>query len=69
MPAKELRKVLATGASVAISIPKPYADYHELKPGRRVVIFYDGLMLVVPQAAEQKLKKCMPLVDELLRKV
>ena len=69
MPAKEERRVLATGDSVAISIPKPYADYHGLKPGKRVLIFYDGLMLVVPSAAAQKLRKCMPLVDELLRKL
>ena len=69
MPAKEERKGLATGGSVAISIPKPYADYHSLKPGKRVLIFYDGLMLVVPSDAARGLRKCMPLIDELLRKV
>jgi antitoxin component of MazEF toxin-antitoxin module len=67
MPAKEIRKIQATGDSVAVTIPKPYADYHDLKPGKPVALFYDDLMVVVPPGSERKLKDRRKLLDKLLR--
>jgi antitoxin component of MazEF toxin-antitoxin module len=67
MPAREKRKVLAAGDSVAITIPKPYADYHELRPGKTITLFYDDLLVAVPEGSESKLREKRRLLHELLR--
>ena len=67
MPSKEKRKVLSVGDSIAVTLPKPFADYHSLKSGDSVQVIYDGLYLVFPPGSENKLKERRKLIDELLR--
>ena len=67
MPAKEVRKIIPTGNSVAVTIPKAYARYHDLKPGESVEIFYDDLLLVIPASSVEKFKERWEIIDRLLR--
>jgi phosphate uptake regulator len=67
MPAKETRKLNKMGpSSVGITLPKPYLDYHKLKPADLVQVIYDGLILIVPLGAEKKVREREELVRRLL---
>ena len=65
MPAKEKRKVLPIGDSLAVTLPKPYRDYYNIEPGDEVEVLYDSLMLILPRNAKISEKK-RQLLEELL---
>ena len=66
MPAKENRKIMKHGTSGVITIPKPYRDYHNLKPGNTVTVLYDSLLLIIPKSLEKLLHEKAALIDALL---
>jgi len=66
MPAKSEHKVMKHGTSGVVVIPKPYRDYHDLKPGSTVTVLYDSLLLIVPKGRENLLKEKAELIDQLL---
>jgi bifunctional DNA-binding transcriptional regulator/antitoxin component of YhaV-PrlF toxin-antitoxin module len=66
MPAKSEHKIMKHGTSGVVVIPKPYRDYHGLKPGSSVTILYDSLLLVVPKGLENLLTEKANLIDQLL---
>jgi antitoxin component of MazEF toxin-antitoxin module len=38
MPSQEERRVFQLGGSLAVTLPKPWADYHRLQAGDRVIV-------------------------------
>jgi antitoxin component of MazEF toxin-antitoxin module len=66
MPAKSEHKIMKHGTSGVVVIPKPYRDYHCLKPGSTVTVLYDSLLLIVPKSLEYLLKEKATLIDQLL---
>jgi len=66
MPAKSTHKVMKHGTSGVVVIPKPYRDYHDLKPGSTVTILYDSLLLIVPKGRENLIQEKSELIDQLL---
>jgi antitoxin component of MazEF toxin-antitoxin module len=66
MPAKTTHKIMKHGTSGVVVIPKPYRDYHNLKPGATVTILYDSLLLIVPKNRENILQEKAELIDQLL---
>jgi len=66
MPAKSEHKIMKHGTSSVVVIPKPYRDYHGLKPGTPVMVLYDSLLLIVPKNLEPVLKEKQHLIDQLL---
>jgi len=67
MPAKEKRKIIAFGdGGRVISIPKPFVDYHNLKPKDEVEILYDSILIIIPKGAklsEEKEKLLKQLLE------
>jgi hypothetical protein len=67
MPAKEKRKIIPIGeGGRAITLPKPFVDYHELKPKDEVQILYDNILVVKPegvQLSEEKEKLLRQLLE------
>jgi len=66
MPAKSEHKIMKHGTSGVVVIPKPYRDYHNLKPGSKVTVLYDSLLLIVPKGREDLLQEKAELIDQLL---
>jgi len=66
MPAKSEHKIMKHGTSSVVVIPKPYRDYHGLKPGTPVTVLYDTLLLIVPKNLEPLLREKQHLIDMLL---
>lgn len=66
MPAKSEHRIMKHGTSGVVVIPKPYRDYHQLKPGTPVIVLYDTLLLIAPKNMEHILKEKKPLIDQLL---
>jgi bifunctional DNA-binding transcriptional regulator/antitoxin component of YhaV-PrlF toxin-antitoxin module len=53
MPALEKRKVLPIGeGGRAITLPKPFVDYHKIKPKDEVQILYDTILIVRPEGVK-----------------
>jgi bifunctional DNA-binding transcriptional regulator/antitoxin component of YhaV-PrlF toxin-antitoxin module len=66
MPARSEHKIMKHGTSGVVVIPKPYRDYHHLKPGSNVTILYDSLLLIVPEGLSGLLTQKAELIDRLL---
>ena len=66
MPAKSEHKIMKHGTSGVVVIPKPYREYHNLKPGDEVSVLYDSLLLIIPKKMEQILKEKQTLINQLL---
>jgi len=61
-----IRKIATIGKSKAVVIPKPFADYHELKPGEKITVVYGNVLLIIPEHVRNILKTRMHLIDELM---
>ena len=68
MPGKTKRRVLKQGCSAVISIPADYRRYHNLDPGKEVVVLYDSLLLIIPEDRKDILDdpEKKKLIDRLL---
>ena len=67
MPSRENRKVIKLGGSKAISLPKPFLDYNEIKQGDEVLLIYDSIILIFPKGFDkEKLEKKADLLKMLL---
>jgi len=68
MPGKTKRKVLKQGSSAVVSIPADYRRYHNLEPGKEVVVLYDSLLLIIPEDKKHILENSekKKLIDKLL---
>ena len=67
MPCKEERKITSTGNVGAVVIPKPMRDYFELKPGDKITILYDSLLVAIPEKVKDIIVEKKELIDKLLR--
>jgi len=67
MPALEKRKIISIGeGGHAITLPKPFVDYHKLKAKDSVQILYDNILVVKPeglQLSEEKEKLLRMLLE------
>ena len=57
------------GTSGVVAIPPDYRRYHGLTHGKKVKIFYDSLLLIVPEELAKKLQadpEKRALIDRLL---
>ena len=67
MPSKESRKVIKLGGSKAISLPKPFLDYHKIEGGDKVLLLYDGIILILPESfSQEQLEKKADFIKGLL---
>ncbi|HDD69633.1 MAG TPA: AbrB/MazE/SpoVT family DNA-binding domain-containing protein [Candidatus Bathyarchaeota archaeon] len=66
LPAKVESKLFRHGNSLVAVIPKPYREYHQLKPGETLTVLYDSLILIVPKKLEPVFHEKKPLIDQLL---
>jgi bifunctional DNA-binding transcriptional regulator/antitoxin component of YhaV-PrlF toxin-antitoxin module len=57
MPGETTRKIINLGGSGVIAIPPDFRRYFGLRPGSKVKILYDSLLLVIPPGGEQKLRQ------------
>jgi len=69
MPARCQHKIMRHGTSGVVVVPKPYRDYHNLKPGSSVTILYDSLLLIVPKNLEHLLSQKWDIIERLLGQV
>ena len=67
MPAREERKVLKRGNSGVVVIPKPYRDYFDLKPGSKVIVLYDSIVLIILDKLDHLLEEKKEQINKLLR--
>jgi bifunctional DNA-binding transcriptional regulator/antitoxin component of YhaV-PrlF toxin-antitoxin module len=64
MPSKEMRRVQEIGGvrkSRAVTLPKAWADYSDLRQGDEVAVFCDGVVVIVPpgrgRATEKRVRR------------
>lgn len=53
----DVRKLFRVGGSLAFTIPKEYANAHELKEGSPMKIYFDEILHTEPLTEEEILKK------------
>lgn len=68
MIGKTIRKILQSGHSGSVVIPKDYRDEHKLGIGESVTVLYDDLVLIIPPDRKHVIKEKESLILELLRK-
>lgn len=48
MPTKYVRKIIEVGHSVAVTLPKPWVQYFDLKIGDKVEVIADEVITIKP---------------------
>jgi len=66
MAGRCVRKITTSGNSLAVTIPRAYANFHELKRGEKVDVIYGDLFLLIPPAFKRKLKNQKKLITRLV---
>jgi len=66
MAGRCVRKITTSGNSLAVTIPRAYANFHDLKRGEKVDVIYGDLFLVIPPAFKRKFKKHRKLIAKLV---
>ena len=68
LPARTERKIMKHGSSGVIAIPLDYRKYHDLHPGKRVIVLYDSLLLIIPEDKKHILEdpEKKKLIDKIL---
>lgn len=67
MAGKEERRIIKIGNSKGLTIPKAFINYHKLKVGNMVKVFYRDTMIVVPKKTrvnESKVKKALEVLEK-----
>lgn len=73
MPSTEQRSLLQLDTSLAITIPKVWATFWQLRKGEKVQILYDTVLVVIPQdhpnskKVENKVKRILAETREPLQ--
>ena len=57
------RKVFAIGRSRAITLPKPWLDFHGERATRELTIFGDSVLILAPKGLEKKAKRIMEGIE------
>ena len=66
MAAVTKRKIMKHGSSGVVAIPMDYRRFHNLDHGKTVKVFYDSLLIIVPEHLEKLLKEKEDLIRKLL---
>jgi len=48
------RKLIRLGSALAMTVPKAWTDYYQLKPGDKVTVVADKKLLVRPISRDKK---------------
>jgi len=66
MAGRCVRKITTSGNSLAVTIPRAYANFHDLKRGEKVDVIYGDLFVMIPSAFKRELKGKMKLIRRLV---
>jgi len=61
---KDIRSVFKFGGSLAITIPKEYAEQHGLKPGSEMEILFNNVLLGQPVTEERVDREALELMKK-----
>lgn len=62
---KEERKLIRVGGNTpAVTLPRPWVDYHGLQYGDRLILLGNAVMLIVPKGKEDKARRLLEALEK-----